>query len=113
MKGLANITAILVLLVAALLEVGGDALVRNGLRTDSLAHRASWFFLGALSLLAYGCVVNAPKWNFGRLLGAYVVLFFVVAQGIAWLGFREKPTLPLLVGGACIVLGGGIISFWD
>ena len=111
MKGLTNIVVILVLLLAALLETTGDALVRNGLKAGSLPQRTLWMLAGASALLAYGCIVNTPRWNFGRLLGVYVVLFFVVAQGIAWLGFQERPNLPLLVGGAFIVLGGGIISF--
>ena len=110
MKGLSNVLAILVLSSAALLEAGGDALVRNGLKAGSPAQRTAWLLVGALALLAYGCIVNTPRWNFGRLLGAYVVLFFLVAQVIAWFGFREIPSVPLLIGGAFIVVGGGIIS---
>ena len=61
-------------------------------------------------LFAYGCVVNAPRWDFGRLLGIYVVFFFVVAQVVAWPGFGQRPTLPLVLGGALIVAGGLVIS---
>ena len=68
--------------------------------------------LGALILFAYGCVVNLPRWDFGRLLGVYVAAFFVVAQVINWLGFGQKPTLPLLVGGSLIVGGGLVITLW-
>jgi len=48
-------------------------------------------------LFAYGGVVNAP-WDFGRLLGVYVVFFFVVAQAIAWAVFGQVPSPRLLLG---------------
>ena len=44
------------------------------------ASRALFWAAGALVLFTYGYVVNAPPWDFGRLLGIYVVFFFVVAQ---------------------------------
>ena len=44
--------------------------------------------------------------DFGRLLGVYVTLFFVVAQLINRLGFGLKPTPAILVG------GGMTIAFW-
>lgn len=65
---------------------------------------------GGLTLLAYGCVVNAPRWDFGRLLGIYVIFFFVAAQVIAWIGFHQLPSRSLLTGGALIVAGGLVIS---
>jgi len=61
-------------------------------------------------LFGYGCVVNAPPWQFGRVIGVYVVFFFLVAQAIALLGFHEKPTMPLVVGGGLIVAGGLVLS---
>ncbi len=107
-----NGTALLVLLGAAILEAGGDALVRAGLHNPALLRRILCLLLGGLVLFAYGCAVNAPRWDFGRLLGVYVVFFFVVAQAIAWLFFGQKPPLSIMVGGSFIVLGGLIISFW-
>lgn len=102
----------LVLLAAAGLEAGGDALVRGGLFGAALPRRLALLALGAAVLFIYGCVVNLPRWDFGRLLGVYVAAFFVMAQVINWLGFHQKPTLPIYVGGAFIILGGLIISFW-
>jgi len=61
-------------------------------------------------LFAYGCVVNAPPWDFGRLLGVYVVFFFVVAQAIAWAVFGQVPSPRLLLGALFILTGGLIVS---
>ncbi len=104
--------ALLVLLAAAALEAGGDALVRAGLHGPTALRRMTLLVIGGLVLFGYGCAVNAPRWDFGRLLGIYVAFFFLVAQAIAWLGFHQKPTLPILVGGALIVAGGLVISLW-
>lgn len=101
--------ALMVLFTAAMLEAGGDALVRKGLHATPAA-RLVFFLAGAVVLFAYGYVVNAPTWDFGRLLGVYVVFFFVVAQLINWLVFGIVPGVGLLAGGACIVLGGAIIA---
>jgi len=102
--------AMVVLLCAAFLEAGGDALIRVGLRSPTLTRAALFFVLGGLVLTFYGYAVNAPAWDFGRLLGVYVAYFFVVAQLIAWLGFGQKPTPVILLGGALIVVGGCVVS---
>lgn len=104
--------ALLVLFLAAVLEAGGDALVRTGLEAGTAGRKIALFAAGAVVLLAYGCAVNAPRWDFGRLLGIYVVFFFVVAQAISWLAFGQKPSVPILVGGAFIITGGLIIPLW-
>ena len=103
-------TAVLVLLFAAALEAGGDALVRSALRTSQAPIRILLFVAGAMVLFAYGWVVNAPAWDFGRLLGLYVVFFFVMAQVIAWLVFNQLPSRSLLIGGILIVSGGLVIA---
>jgi small multidrug resistance family-3 protein len=107
-----RVTAMCVLLLAAVLEAGGDALVRQGLHAPALAARLALFALGGVVLFSYGYVVNLPGWDFGRLLGVYLVFFFLVAQAIAWLVYGQLPSRPLLVGGALIVAGGAIISIW-
>ena len=98
------------LAIAALLEAGGDALIRSGLRAPTLAIRFALFGLGGVVLFSYGYVVNTPPWDFGRLLGVYVVLFFVVAQLISWLVFGQLPTRAIWIGGAFVVAGGVIMS---
>jgi drug/metabolite transporter superfamily protein YnfA len=103
-------SAILILFLAALLEAGGDAVVRLGLRSSTLWPRVALFLLAALLLFAYGWTVNRPAWDFGKLLGLYVVFFFAVAQIISWLVFRQTPSLPVLAGGALILAGGAVIA---
>jgi len=100
--------AFFILLLAAVLEAAGDALVRTGLHGQTLALRAGLFVAGAAVLFAYGLVVNSPPWDFGKLLGVYVTLFFLVAQVINLVFFGVRPGLPILVGGA-MILGGGLV----
>jgi small multidrug resistance family-3 protein len=94
------------LAIAALLEVGGDALMRLWFRKGS----APGLILGGAALVAYGLMVNVPRWDFGRLLGVYIAVFFVVSQAASVLVFREPPRWPALLGGTFIVLGGLIMT---
>ena len=103
-------TTLLLLLFAAILEAGGDALVRVGMHSPSVAPRVLLFLAGTAVLFGYGYSVNAPSWDFGRLLGVYVVFFFLVAQVISWLVFHQRPNGAVLLGGAFILAGGLIIS---
>jgi drug/metabolite transporter (DMT)-like permease len=102
--------SLLILLFAAVLEAGGDALVRSSMHASTMATRLAFLTLGAIVLCAYGYAVNRPPWDFGRLIGIYVVFFFLVAQGISWLVFRQRPTGPIVIGGAFVVAGGLIMS---
>ncbi len=118
MKGILNqivaapIGAFLVLLIAASLEVLGDACFQSGLYRSTGASQALWMVAGVAVLGGYGLFVNLPPWDFGRLLGVYVALFFLVAQLVAKLRFGQSPTTPILVGGGLIVTGGLVITFW-
>lgn len=100
------------LTLAAALEAGGDALARHGLRAPSLAGRVGFLAAAAAVLFSYGVTVNLPPWDFGRLLGVYVVLFFIVAQLINLLAFGQRPALPIYGGGLLILAGGMVITFW-
>src|SRR5438132_1062261 len=94
---------LLLLFTAALLEAGGDAVVRSGLHVSTQLAKISLFFLGGIVLFAYGYVVNAPPWDFGRLLGVYVVFFFIVAQILSWVVFHQRPSSSVLIGGCFII----------
>lgn len=93
--------AVTIMVGAALLETGGDAMIRQGLV-------GQWLFLaaGAASLVIYGILVNQGSLDFSRLMGCYIAVFFVVSQVIAWLFFHQMPAFRTLVGGALIVTGG-------
>jgi small multidrug resistance family-3 protein len=95
---------VLFLTLAAVLEVSGDFLMRVG-----LDGRRWGFVAGALVLAGYGLLVNQPAWGFGRTLGLYIAVFFIVSQIVAFLASGERPSLSLWIGGALIALGGLVI----
>jgi hypothetical protein len=107
-----SLTVLAALSLAALLEAGGDAIVRSGLHSQGVAQRIGLIILGGLVLTAYGVFVNTPQWDFGKLLGVYVCLFFLSAQVINAIAFKTLPSLPIVLGGALIVAGGLVITFW-
>jgi hypothetical protein len=104
--------AFIVLALAALLEAWGDSFFQSGFYRASGYGRVFSICAGTLVLAAYGATVNIPRWDFGRLLGAYVVLFFLMAQVIARVRFGQAPTPPIYAGGALIAAGGLVIAFW-
>jgi small multidrug resistance family-3 protein len=103
------LTTLLSLFAAAVLEAGGDAVIRSGLHSTPV-RRVALLAAGGLILFGYGCLVNAARWDFGKLLGIYIVFFFVVAQGVGWLWFGQPPTRGIWLGGSFIVLGGAIVA---
>ena len=105
------ITTLLILFTAALFEAGGDALVRSAMHTSVTTNKRFFFLAGAVVLFGYGYVVNKPSWDFGRLIGVYIVFFFIIAQLISWFVFHQPPGRALIIGGAFIVTGGAIISY--
>lgn len=102
-----HLTAVIVFLAAAALEVGGDALVRKGLRGGG----AAWIVGGCLALGIYGIVVNTVPWDFSRLLGVYVAVFAVVSVLTGMLFFGESIPLATWTGLGIIVAGGMVIQF--
>ncbi len=104
--------AFAVLAFAAYLEVYGDACFQSGLYRASGLRRLGWFAAGAIVLVAYSLFLNSSQIDFGKLLGIYVVLFFVVAQLVAKFKFQQSPTPPIYVGGGLIVLGGLVMTLW-
>ena len=104
-------TVVLLLALSALLEAGGDALIRLGLRRAGFSAFAL-LGAGAVALFLYGYAVNSPPWEFGRLLGIYMALFFLTAQLLSWLVFKQPPGPPVLVGGALVLSGGAVMALW-
>lgn len=106
---LGSVMAWLVFLVAAALEVLGDAVIRKGLRGGGLP----LITLGFLMLGCYGLVVNRVPWDFSRLLGVYVGVFaaFGVLYGRFVLG--EKVPLSTWLGLAIVIAGGLVIQFGE
>lgn len=102
-----TLSAWLIFVLAALLEVGGDAIIRKGLRTQGVLLVAAGFVI----LGAYGIVVNTVKWDFSKLLGVYVAIFAVISILFGQFVFKETIPLPTWLGLAVIVAGGLIIQF--
>ncbi len=98
------VRTVVVLVGAAILEVGGDALIRRGLQ-----HRSSWLLAGSLCLVAYGVLVNQGTVDFGRLLGGYIAVFFLVSQVVAVVMFGESLPWRTIVGGVLILAGGFVL----
>ena len=101
-----TLLAWIVFLAAAILEVGGDAIIRSGLRGGIV-----WFIvLGFVTLGCYGVVVNTVKWDFSRLLGVYVAVFAVVSVLTGRFVFKETVPPSTWIGLAIIVVGGAVIQ---
>ncbi|WP_297490976.1 hypothetical protein [Acidocella sp.] len=108
-----SLGVLLLLTLAATLEAGGDALARTALHSQAVPMlRLGIFAAAALVLFIYGVTVNLPPWDFGRLLGVYVSLFFVVAQIINYAAFGTRPAPQIIAGGALILAGGLVMTFW-
>ena len=112
MKLLADMPVLAFLIVATALEVSGDALIRKSLFEHAGMARLALFVLGAALLAGYGTFLNLAPLEFGQVVGLYIATLFVMWQIINFAFFRELPTLPILAGGALIVTGGLIVSFW-
>ena len=104
---------LLLLVIATTLEASGDAVLRMGLYNNYAGALRVFLFIGAAALLfGYGLFLNLAPLDFGRVVGLYIATLFVVWQVINYLAFRTLPSLPILMGGAFIVTGGAIATFW-
>lgn len=111
-KALQSIPIQLLLLVATTLEVSGDAVVRLAIYNHAGLVRVALLLAGAGLLLGYGSSLNVAPVPFGRIVGLYIATLFVVWQIISFLLFRTLPQLPVYLGGALVIAGGLIITFW-
>jgi hypothetical protein len=104
--------AFVLLLIATLLEVSGDAVVRMGLVRQAGPIRVALFLGGAALLFGYGTFLNLAPLDFGKVVGLYIATLFIVWQVINFVAFRALPTLPIVVGGLLVIAGGALITFW-
>jgi len=112
MKLLADLPVLAFLIVATALEVSGDAIIRKSLFEHAGLARIALFLVGTLLLAGYGTFLNLAPLEFGQVVGLYIATLFVMWQIINFAFFRSLPTLPIMTGGALIVTGGLIVSFW-
>ena len=103
---------LLLLLVATVLEASGDAIIRTGIYQHGGMIRIGLLVAGGLLLFCYGSLLNMAPLDFGRVVGLYIATLFVVWQVINYVAFRTLPSLPTLVGGVLIVIGGAITTYW-
>lgn len=94
------------MLAAAVFEVGGDAMIRTGLRGYG------WLLcgLGVATLGAYGVVVNLLAIDFSKLLATYVGLFAIVSVVFGKMLFSESIPISTWAGLGVILVGSAIIQ---
>jgi hypothetical protein len=107
-----NVPVLIFLIIATALEVSGDAVVRLAIFNHAGLIRILLFAGGAALLFGYGTFLNLAPLEFGQVVGLYIATLFVMWQIVNFLFFRAVPTLPILAGGALIVSGGLLVSFW-
>ncbi len=104
---LSALVRLAVLIFAAVFEVGGDALIRAGMRG-----KAAWLIaLGFVILGAYGLVLNQISIDFSKLLGIYVGLFALVSILFGKLLFHEAIPNSTWLGLAVVLAGSAIIQW--
>jgi len=96
-----------VFLAAAVLEVGGYAIIRRGLYGSGIV----LITLGFLMLGCYGIVVNTVRWDFSKLLGVYVAVFALVSVLCGRFLFKEQVPASTWIGLSVIIIGGLVIQF--
>ena len=98
---------LLIALLAAVFEVGGDALIRAGLRGKG------WLLvaLGFAVLGSYGLILNQVPLDFSRLLGVYVGLFALVSVLFGKLVFGEPIPNATWLGLAIVLVGSAVIQW--
>ncbi len=102
----------LFVLLATVLEVTGDAIVRMSIYNYTGTARIGLIAIGTILLFGYGFSLNLAPVEFKEVVGLYIATLFVVWQTVNFIVFRSTPTTPILIGGLLIVIGGLIVTFW-
>ena len=103
----------IILLIAAGLEVYGDALIRKGF---TKGEPFWWIIVGFFVIGLYGVILNLlyhmdeTKWDFAKLLGIYVAFFALISVLAGRFCYHETIPLSTWVGIFVIVAGGLIIQ---
>lgn len=95
------------MLIAAALEVAGDAMIRIGLRGKG------WLMVvvGFAVLGSYGVAINQLPIDFSKLLGAYVGFFALVSVACGWVFFDETISGATWLGLGVVIAGSLIMQF--
>ena len=115
-----QLAALLVLFVAAILEICGDVGIGRGIQNKSYVLAIG----GAGLLVMYGAVVNIynvligktspeggrAEWNFTQMLGVYIACFAVTNVLIDLI--QRKPVPRATALGTVIIAIGGIVVQW-
>src|SRR5260370_2742355 len=95
--------------LSAIFEVGGDAVIRLGIRNNNII----LIVLGATTLGGYGLIVNSVDWNFAKIFGVYVGAFALVAILFGKFLFREQIPLSTWIGLGIILVRGFVVQFCE
>ena len=107
------LAAFLLLIAATTVESFGDAVVRIGLFNRTGVSQVLTLLGGGVLLFAYGTFLNLAPVPFERVVGLYIATLFCVWQIVAFVTFHAIPSVPVLLGGAMIVAGGLVVTFWQ
>ena len=86
--------------------------MRFGINEAAWVPRCALFLAGALLLFGYGFSLNLAPIEFNRVVGLYIATLFVVWQIVNLIAFKTVLEMPVLFGGALIVAGGFVVTFW-
>jgi drug/metabolite transporter superfamily protein YnfA len=95
-----------VMILAAVLEVGSDAVIRVGLR------RRAWALgtLGAMGLGVCGVAINLLPMDFSKVLAGYVAFFALVSVAFGHIIFREAISRSTWVGVGIMLVGSAVVQ---
>ena len=113
MKFIQGIHPAIFVLMATIFEVSGDAIIRKCIYEYTGAVRTVFFIIGGILVFLYGFSLNLAPVEFKQVVGLYISTLFIVWQIGNYIAFKTLPTIPILIGGALIVAGGLIVTFWE
>ena len=111
-KQFQHLPPLLFVIIATILEVTGDAIIRTSIFDYTGIARAALMLSGAALVLGYAVSLNLAPVEFREVVGLYIATLFIVWQIINFIAFRTAPTFPIILGGMLIVAGGLIVTYW-